>query len=52
MNQHNPKIQKPAGLVSAICGSLLIGLPAIPLAASAMPASRVNPCDYHDSSSG
>jgi hypothetical protein len=44
MNQHNPKIQKPAGLVSAICGSLLIGLPAIPLAASAMPASRVNPC--------
>jgi hypothetical protein len=44
MNQHNPKIKKPAGLVSAICGSVLIGLPAIPLAASAMPASRVNPC--------
>lgn len=44
MNQHNPKIPKPAGLVSAICGSLLIGLPAIPLATSAMPASRTNPC--------
>lgn len=44
MNQHNPKIKKPAGLVSAICGSVLIGLPAIPLAASARPASRVNPC--------
>ena len=44
MNQHNPKIQKPARLASAICGSLLIGLPAIPLAASAIPASRVNPC--------
>lgn len=44
MNQHNLKLQKPAGLVSAICGSLLIGLPAIPLAASAIPASRLNPC--------
>ena len=44
MTQHNPKIQKPAALVRAICGSLLIGLPAIPLAASAMPASRLNPC--------
>jgi hypothetical protein len=44
MNQHNPKIKKPAGLVSAICGSVLIGLPAIPLVASAIPASRVNPC--------
>ena len=44
MNQHNPKIQKTAALVRAICGSLLIGLPAIPLAASAIPASRVNPC--------
>jgi uncharacterized protein YsxB (DUF464 family) len=44
MNPHNPKIQKPAGLVSAICGSLLIGLPAIPLAAFAVPASKVNPC--------
>ena len=44
MNQHNPKIKKPAGLVSAICGSVLIGLPAIPVVASAIPASRVNPC--------
>lgn len=44
MNKPNPKSQKPVGLVSAICGSLLIGLPAIPLAASAVPASKVNPC--------
>lgn len=44
MNQHNPKSQKSVGLVSAICGSLVIGLPAIPLVASAIPASRVNPC--------
>jgi hypothetical protein len=44
MNKHNPKLKKQPGLVSAICGSLFIGLPAIPLAASAIPASRVNPC--------
>ena len=44
MNQQNPKIQKPAKLVSAICGSLLIGLPAIPLAASAAPIPKINPC--------
>lgn len=44
MNRHNQKKQKSAGLVSAICGSLVIGLPAIPLAASAVPASKVNPC--------
>jgi hypothetical protein len=44
MNMHNPKLQNLAGLVSAICGSLVIGLPVIPLAASAVPASKVNPC--------
>ncbi|MBD1835337.1 hypothetical protein H6F61_22285 [Cyanobacteria bacterium FACHB-472] len=44
MNQPNSKIQKPGGLVGAICGTLLIGLPAIPFAASAMPVSKVNPC--------
>jgi hypothetical protein len=42
--QPNSKSQKPVGLVGAICGTLLIGLPAIPLAASAMPVSKVNPC--------
>ena len=44
MNKHNPKLQKPTGLVSSICGSLLIGLPAIPSAASAAPIPKVNPC--------
>ncbi|AFZ21696.1 hypothetical protein [Allocoleopsis franciscana] len=44
MNRHNSKKQKSAGLVSAICGSLVIGLPVIPLAASAVPASKVNHC--------
>lgn len=47
MNQHNPKIKKPAALVRAICGTLVIGLPVIPLSASAVPFStldKVNPC--------
>ncbi len=44
MNKHNQKLQKQATLVRVMCGSLLIGLPAIPLAAFAMPASRLNPC--------
>ncbi|MEP0801498.1 hypothetical protein [Funiculus sociatus] len=42
--QPNSKSQKSVELVGAICGTLLIGLPAIPLAASAMPVSKVNPC--------
>ncbi|MBD2744938.1 hypothetical protein [Coleofasciculus sp. FACHB-1120] len=44
MNNPNRKIQKPDGLVSAICGSLLIGLPTIPLVAFAAPVSQLNPC--------
>lgn len=44
MNQPNPKSQKSVGLIGAICGTLLIGLPVVPLAALAQPASRVNPC--------
>jgi hypothetical protein len=44
MKKYNSLLQKPTGLVSAICGSLLIGLPAIPLAASAAPIPKVNPC--------
>lgn len=43
MNKHKPKIPNSAGLVSTICGSLLMGL-VVPLAASAVPASKVNPC--------
>lgn len=39
MNQHHPNIRTPAGLVGAICGSLLITVPA-----SAVPVSQVNPC--------
>ncbi|HBB35710.1 MAG TPA: hypothetical protein DDZ80_30810 [Cyanobacteria bacterium UBA8803] len=44
MNNHNPKLPKPTGLASAIWGSLLISLPAIPLAAFATPVSKLNPC--------
>lgn len=44
MKNHNLKLQNPARLVSAICGSLLMSLPAISLAAFAAPTSKVNPC--------
>lgn len=44
MNINKAKLPKSAGLVSTICGSLLISLPLIPLAASAAPVSKTNPC--------
>lgn len=43
MSQKNQTIKKKTGLLGSIFGSLLIGLPAIPLAASAAP-SVLNPC--------
>jgi hypothetical protein len=44
MNQQNLKTTKQLGLLGTIFGSLLIGLPVIPLAASAAPSSALNPC--------
>jgi hypothetical protein len=44
MNQQNLKTTKQLGLLGTIFGSLLIGLPVIPLAASAAPSSVLNPC--------
>ncbi len=44
MNLPNRSSKKKAGLLGSIFSSLLIGLPAIPLAASAAPTSAVNPC--------
>lgn len=36
--------KKNVGLLGTIFGSLLIGLPAIPFAASAAPSAVLNPC--------
>jgi len=44
MNTQNQLSQKTAGLVKAMCGGLLIGLPAIPLAALAEAPRRVTSC--------
>lgn len=44
MNLPNQSNKNKAGLLGGIFSSLLIGLPAIPLAASAAPSSAVNPC--------
>ncbi|BAZ68623.1 MAG: hypothetical protein KME28_17035 [Pelatocladus maniniholoensis HA4357-MV3] len=44
MNLPNQNSKNKAGLLGGIFSSLLIGLPAIPLAASAAPFSAVNPC--------
>ncbi|ARV61503.1 hypothetical protein BZZ01_25285 [Nostocales cyanobacterium HT-58-2] len=54
MNQHNQKVSKSAKFLGAICGGLLIGLPAIPQVVMAQqtvpqqpqqqPNSKVNPC--------
>lgn len=46
MNKHSQKVRRSAELLGAICGGLLIGLPAIPLAAIAQqqPNGKTNPC--------
>ncbi|MBF2009472.1 MAG: hypothetical protein IGS49_29620 [Chlorogloeopsis fritschii C42_A2020_084] len=44
MSQQNQTNIKKTGLLGSIFGSLLIGLPAIPLAANAAPSSALNPC--------
>ncbi|WP_315787967.1 hypothetical protein [Fischerella sp. JS2] len=44
MNPQNLNFKNNKGLLKSIFGSLLIGLPAIPLAASAAPSSVLNPC--------
>lgn len=44
MNQCPCLSQKHWGMFSTLLGSLLIGLPIIPLPASAMPSSMQNPC--------
>lgn len=44
MNSKKSKLQKKVGAIGAICGSLLIGLPTIPLAASAKPVARAYGC--------
>lgn len=41
--KNNQLIKNSKGLVKAICGSLLIGLPAISLTSVAMPVNRLNP---------
>ncbi|MFQ4144522.1 hypothetical protein [Chlorogloeopsis sp. ULAP02] len=44
MSQQNQTNIKKTELLGSIFGSLLIGLPAIPLAANAAPSSALNPC--------
>ncbi len=46
MNKNSQKLRRSGELLGAICGGLLIGLPAIPLAAIAQqqPNSKTNPC--------
>ncbi|RUR75969.1 hypothetical protein ACF3DV_26530 [Chlorogloeopsis fritschii PCC 9212] len=44
MSPQNQTNKKKAGLLGGIFGSLLIGLPAIPLAVNAAPSSALNPC--------
>lgn len=44
MNIHNQIRKENVGLVGAICGSLVIGLSAIPLKTTAAPLSKINPC--------
>lgn len=43
LDKLNPLTKKP-GIVQIISGTLLIGLPSIPLVASATPDSTLNPC--------
>lgn len=44
MNKSIQTNTKNTGVVKVICGSLLIGLPTVSLAASAVPVSWLNPC--------
>jgi hypothetical protein len=44
MNIRNQLRKENVGLVGAICTSLLVGLPTIPLRVVAAPLSKVNPC--------
>lgn len=44
INENNHLNRENAGLVGAICGSLLLGLPTIPLATLAETNSLLNPC--------
>ena len=45
MNRNNQNVRKYAGLFSAICGGLLISVPAFsPRAVAQQPTSQINPC--------